>query len=143
MRKPRRCFYLVTPIPEDQSLGLVSCSGWGTFEPSFGIFSARTSVPQLLMFVWYCPEEGWGREEFLTMSPKIDCISSTAYLEKAVFWCNVNCMENKVRCRPLDREMDGHVILECSLACFRHFSLFPQKYVFIDYLFTITTFHTS
>lgn len=32
----------------------------------------RTSVPQLLMFVWYCPKEGCRREEFLTMSPKID-----------------------------------------------------------------------
>lgn len=34
--------------------------------------AVRTSVPQLLMFVWYCPKEGWRREEFLTMSPKTD-----------------------------------------------------------------------
>lgn len=40
--------------------------------PALESSAVRTSVPQLLMFVWYCPKEGWRREEFLTMSPKTD-----------------------------------------------------------------------
>lgn len=40
--------------------------------PALESSPVRTSVPQLLMFVWYCPKEGSRREEFLTMSPKIE-----------------------------------------------------------------------
>lgn len=56
------------------------------FEFSCGILSSQTSAPQLFKFVWYWPKGGSTREEFLTMSPKIDETSGNAYFEKAFFF---------------------------------------------------------
>lgn len=56
------------------------------FEFSCGILSSQTSAPQLFKFVWYWPKGGSTREEFLTMSPKIDQTSGNAYFEKAFFF---------------------------------------------------------